>query len=176
MVNSASSLGVNIARRVSLLLRLTQYLQSKTQRLVKRTFSRVTQRPSAEKEWQQPTMEEDVQPILPFWNPRFAPLEVHAASYFAASDRIVSFSRSSISTDQRNAEECRDRRLSLGRSINSMIRNSWMVRKVMPTQRKKSVQRLIWYPPIEHMFYIGYIITRTFVLVKRMKEKFFLIS
>ena len=62
---SASSLGVKAVRRVSLLRRLTQYLQSYTQQLVMSTFSREIQRPSAEKLWQQPATEEDVLPILP---------------------------------------------------------------------------------------------------------------
>ena len=65
MVSSASSRGVKAARRVSLLRRLTQYLQSYTQQLVMSTFSREMQRPSAEKLWQQPATEEDVLPILP---------------------------------------------------------------------------------------------------------------
>ena len=48
---------------MSLLRRLTQYLQSYTQQLVIRTFSRLTHRPSAEKEWQQPATEDEVLPI-----------------------------------------------------------------------------------------------------------------
>ena len=63
MVSSASSRGVKAARRVSLLRRLTQYLQSNTQLLVINTFSRVMHRPSAEKLWQQPAIEEVVLPI-----------------------------------------------------------------------------------------------------------------
>lgn len=49
MVSSASSRGVKAARRVSLLRRLTQYLQSYTQALLNSTFSSVMHRPSAEK-------------------------------------------------------------------------------------------------------------------------------
>ena len=60
-----ADLGVKAARRVSLLRRLTQYLQSYTQALLIRTFSSVMHRPSAEKLWQQPAMEEVVLPILP---------------------------------------------------------------------------------------------------------------
>ena len=93
MVSSASSRGVNAARRVSLLRRLIQYLQSKAQTLVISTFSSVMQRPSAEKLWQHPAMEEVVLPIMPALAPRCTPLEVQAASYLAASVRIVSFSR-----------------------------------------------------------------------------------
>ena len=69
------------ARRVSLLRRLTQYLQSYAQQLVIRTFSSVTHRPSAEKEWQQPATEDEVLPMYPFREPRSPPLEVQAASY-----------------------------------------------------------------------------------------------
>ena len=63
MVRSASSSGVKAARFASLLRRLTQYLQSYTQRLVSSTFSSVTQRPSAEKVWQQPAEAVEVLPI-----------------------------------------------------------------------------------------------------------------
>ena len=97
MVRSASSSGVNMARFASLLRRLTQYLQSYTHRLVISTFKRVTHRPSAEKEWQHPAIEEVVLPIYPALALRFPPLEVQAASYLAASVRMVSFSRTSIS-------------------------------------------------------------------------------
>ena len=55
------------------------------------------QRPSAEKLWQHPAMEEDVLPVMPGLEPRRTPLEVQAASYLAASVRMVSFSRASIS-------------------------------------------------------------------------------
>ena len=82
--------------RVSLLRRFTQYLQSYTQQFVIRTFKRVTQRPSAEKEWQHPATEEDVLPMYPFFDVRSPPLEVQAASYLAASVKIVSFSRTSM--------------------------------------------------------------------------------
>ena len=85
-----------MARFVSLLRRLTQYLQSYTHRLVSSTFKSVTHRPSAEKEWQQPAMEEVVLPMYPALAFRSPPLEVQAASYLAASVRMVSFSRTSI--------------------------------------------------------------------------------
>ena len=39
------------------------------------TLSSVTQRPSAENVWQQPTTDVDVQPIMPALCPRFAPLD-----------------------------------------------------------------------------------------------------
>lgn len=66
-----------------------QYAQLKAHSLVKRIFSRETQRPSAEKEWQMP--QESVFP-MPEPSPcRVMPLEVHATSYLAAADRIVSF-------------------------------------------------------------------------------------
>ena len=61
------------------------------------TFSSVMQRPSAEKLWQHPAMEEDVLPIIPGLEPRRTPLEVQAASYLAASVRMDSFSKTSIS-------------------------------------------------------------------------------
>ena len=77
------------ARRVSLLRRLTQYLQSNTQLLVINTFSRVMHRPSAEKLWQQPAIEEVVLPIIPGRALRLTPLEVQAASYLAASVRMA---------------------------------------------------------------------------------------
>ena len=96
MVSSASSWGVNAARRVSLLRRFTQYLQSYTQALLISTFSSVTHRPSAEKLWQHPAIEEDVLPIISGLAPRFTPLDVQAASYLAASDRMVSLSSSSM--------------------------------------------------------------------------------
>ena len=96
MVSSASSRGVKAARRVSLLRRLTQYLQSNTQLLVINTFSRVMHRPSAEKLWQQPAIEEVVLPIIPGRALRLTPLEVQAASYLAASVRMASLSSSSM--------------------------------------------------------------------------------
>ena len=96
IVRSASSSGVNAVLRVSLLRRLTQYLQSYMQQFVISTFSREIQRPSAEKEWQHPATEEDVLPMYPCLDVRFPPLEVQAASYFAASVRIDSFSSTSI--------------------------------------------------------------------------------
>ena len=97
MVRSANSLGVKVARRVSLLRRLTQYLQSYTQQLVMSTFRREIHRPSAEKLWQQPATEDDVLPIIPGREPRRTPLDVQDASYFAASVRMASLSSSSIS-------------------------------------------------------------------------------
>lgn len=62
--------------------------------LVISTFKRETQRPSAEKVWQQPVME--VLPMVPERPARSSPLEVQAASYFAASARIFSLSSSSM--------------------------------------------------------------------------------
>ena len=47
-------------------------------------------RPSAEKEWQHPAMEAEVLPIYPAL--AFRSLEVQAASYLAASARMVSLS------------------------------------------------------------------------------------
>ena len=41
-------------------------------------------------------MEEEVLPIIPGRNPRRTPLDVHAASYLAASDNIASLSNSSM--------------------------------------------------------------------------------
>ena len=41
-------------------------------------------------------MEEEVLPIIPGRNPRRTPLDVHAASYLAASDNIASLSSSSM--------------------------------------------------------------------------------
>lgn len=61
------------------------------------TFSSEIQRPSAEKLWQQPAMEEDVLPIIPGREPRITPLDVQEASYFAASVRMVSLSSKFIS-------------------------------------------------------------------------------
>lgn len=58
--------------------------------LVKRIFNSETQRPSAAKEWQIPQ-----ERVLPIPDPSpclFTPLEVQATSYFAASDKIFSFS------------------------------------------------------------------------------------
>ena len=117
MVSSASSRGVNAARRVSLLRRLTQYLQSYTQALLRSTFSSVMHRPSAEKLWQHPAIEEVVFPIMPGRNPRLTPLEVQAASYLAASDRIASLSRSSMFS-----YAVRRRRRGAGLSMQSMSR------------------------------------------------------
>lgn len=54
IVSSASSRGENVARRTSLETRLTQYLQSKTQALLMRTFSRDIHLPSAAKLWHMP--------------------------------------------------------------------------------------------------------------------------
>ena len=79
-----------------MLRRLTQYLQSNTQLLVINTFSRVMHRPSAEKLWQQPAIEEVVLPIIPGRALRLTPLEVQAASYLAASVRMASLSSSSM--------------------------------------------------------------------------------
>ena len=95
MVSSHSSSGVKAARGRSLERRLTQYWQSYTQTLVISTFSREMHRPSAEKEWQQPGAV--VLPMVPGRPGRSMPLEVQAASYLAASDRIVNLSISSMS-------------------------------------------------------------------------------
>ena len=62
------------------------------------TFSSEIHRPSAEKLWQQPAMEEEVFPIFPGLDSRRTPLEVQAASYLAASVRIASLSSRSISS------------------------------------------------------------------------------
>ena len=53
-------------------------------------------RPSAEKEWQHPAAMVDPIPLRR--RPRSSPLEVQAASYLAASARIVSLSMSSKET------------------------------------------------------------------------------
>ena len=91
MAKSASSRGWKVARGTSLLLRLTQYLQSYTQLFVISTFNREMHRPSAEKLWQIP--QAIALPIPPFSEaPRSTPLEVQATSYFAESDSIFSFS------------------------------------------------------------------------------------
>ena len=58
------------------------------------TFKREIHRPSAEKEWQHPARV--VLPMVPGRPARSRPLEVHAASYLAASARISSFWLSSI--------------------------------------------------------------------------------
>ena len=60
------------------------------------TFRRVTHRPSPEKVWQHPAIEEEVLPMAPARWRRWAPLEVQAASYLAASVRIVSLSITSM--------------------------------------------------------------------------------
>ena len=57
----------------------------------RRTFNREMHRPSAEKLWQMPLASQ--LPMEPGRAVRVAPLEVQAASYLAASDRMVSFSR-----------------------------------------------------------------------------------
>ena len=74
------------------------------QQLVIKTFSSVTQRPSAEKEWQHPAREDEVLPMNPFFEVRVPPLDVQAASYFAASVRMVSFSKTSIWQEERISE------------------------------------------------------------------------
>ena len=146
MVRSASSSGVKDARFVSLLRRFTQYLQSYAQQFVIRTFNNVTHRPSAEKEWQHPATEDEVLPMYPFLLERFPPLDVQAASYFAASVRMVSFSRTSIaySCGQRaiaRRREWWERRA--GRSIASIIRNSCAVTNATPNNMKNKVQPVI---------------------------------
>ena len=69
---------------------MTQYRQSNTHSLVNRIFSRLIQRPSAEKLWQIPAAILFPTPRPPFF--LSVPLEVHATSYFAASDKIFNFS------------------------------------------------------------------------------------
>ena len=58
------------------------------------TFKREMHRPSLAKLWQMPHAA--AEPSCPFTPARFTPLEVHAASYFAASDKMRSFSMVSI--------------------------------------------------------------------------------
>ena len=82
------------------------------QQLLISTFSSVTHRPSAEKVWQQPAMEEEVLPMKPCRNPRRLPLEVQAASYLAASVRISSLLRTSMAYRAALRRGCR-----AGRSI-----------------------------------------------------------
>src|SRR5699024_8459880 len=94
MVSSASSRGVKEARRVWFERRLMQYSQSSIQELEKRTLRREIHLPSAEKRWQIPQAAEFPRP--PRCPARSIPLEVHAASYFAASVRISSFSSAVI--------------------------------------------------------------------------------
>ncbi len=88
-----TSSGVKRARRTLLETRLTQYAQSKMQKLVNRIFNSDTQRPSGVYEWQMPMP--SVLPIPPVpseWR-LLAPLEAQEASYLAASARTASLSR-----------------------------------------------------------------------------------
>jgi len=64
------------------------------QELLRSTLSKDIHLPSAEKLWQIPN--ERALPIEPGAPARSTPLEVHATSYLAASDKIVSFFKSSI--------------------------------------------------------------------------------
>ena len=91
-------------RRVSAELRLAQYAQSKRQALEKRTFRRLTQRPSSVQLWQTPAgsriPKDESHAVFPPEDP--LPLEVplpeeaQDASYFADADRIDNFSANSI--------------------------------------------------------------------------------
>ena len=69
--------------------RFTQYLQSNTHSLVYNILSREIHLPSPENVWQIPAA--SVFPMLPASAFLATPLEVHATSYFAASDNIASF-------------------------------------------------------------------------------------
>ncbi len=97
--NSTTSLQisseVNVALSFSFAARLGQYLQSKTQSLLKRIFKRETHRPSEENVWQIPA--DTVFPRCSFFPLRLDPLEVHATSYFAASAKIFNFLSKGIS-------------------------------------------------------------------------------
>ena len=82
--------GVKEVLTTSLLLLFTQYLQSKMHSFVNRIFKSEIHLPSVEKLWQIPHC---VQFPIPEPSPfLFVPLEVHATSYFAASDKIFNFS------------------------------------------------------------------------------------
>ena len=86
---------MNAARGMSLDRRLTQYVQSNVHLLVSRILSSDTQRPSGVYEWQMPLPVE--LPMPPAGVARFAPLDAHEASYFAASARMASLARTSTS-------------------------------------------------------------------------------
>ena len=90
MVSSATSSGVKLVRTTSLEERFTQYLQSKIHSLVYKIFNKEIHLPSAEKQWQIPL--ETVLPIPSAFPFRFTPLDVHATSYLAASERISNLS------------------------------------------------------------------------------------
>ena len=65
-------------------------------------------------------MEEDVLPICPALWPRWAPLEVQAASYFAASVRMVNFSRTSTGSGPLSVQNIR--------SDNNIEQTLWIVK------------------------------------------------
>ena len=67
--------------------RFTQYLQSNTHSLVYNILSREIHLPSPENVWQIPAA--SVFPMLPASAFLATPLEVHATSYFAASDNVA---------------------------------------------------------------------------------------
>ena len=165
MVKSASSCGVNAARFVSLLRRLTQYLQSNTQQLVIRTFNSVTHRPSAEKEWQHPDTEEEVLPIYPFLAVRFPPLDVQAASYLAASVKTVSFSRTSMRRDRSPGRGSAG--MFLGRLFNVIDNAEQLCRQESDAYQHKEEAPTSHrsYPPYSNFCSI-HRITRTIVRVK----------
>ena len=84
---------------------------------------------------------------------RFPPLDVQAASYFAASVKIVSFSRTSIAEIfYRAIARRRERRA--GRSMASMIRKSCAVTNATPKIMKNKVQPVM----------VSFLLNQTFVL------------
>jgi len=66
------------------------------QELLISTFKSEMQRPSDENEWQIPGATALPMPLPPTGPLRLTPLDVQAASYFALSARMFSFSRMSI--------------------------------------------------------------------------------
>ena len=90
-----TSSGVNDVRTTSFADRLTQYLPSYIHSFVKSIVIREIHLPAAEKLWHIPDLLQFPIPVpSPFLS---TPLEVHATSYFAASERILSLSYKLIS-------------------------------------------------------------------------------